>query len=250
MSYISLSYNLGYNLMKCRDLVELQLPACCLKFVSALEYRVRNARLNDDLSLNTMARANLVVLAWNICIYFVKFHDIFQLYRPPRWAALAGEDGSWSMWYSTHCHDYTANAAHWSTASSFYCLLIPRDSGKSILTVPKLGPEQSYLDSVKKNQNNRSLSQPWVRAGIYIVPTVWQDNGRDGLQVQSLESSESVCVLRMKIMRLNLSLSLFPVYSLWAHRQFKESGHFMAFCCDSLAVGRTSINLWKKERKK
>lgn len=177
MSYISLSYNLGYNLMKCRDLVELQPPACCLKFVRALEYHVRNARLNDDLSLNMMARASLVVLAWNICIYFVKFHDIFQLYRPPHWAALAGKDGSWSMWYSTHCHDYTANAAHWCTASSFYCLLIPRDSGKSILTVRKLGLEQSYLDSVKKNQNNRSLSQPWVRAGIYIVPTVWQTTG-------------------------------------------------------------------------
>lgn len=60
MSYISLSYNLGYNLMKYRDLVELQLHACYLQFVRALEYHVRNARLNDNLSLNTMARAKLM----------------------------------------------------------------------------------------------------------------------------------------------------------------------------------------------
>lgn len=51
---------------------------------------------------------------------------------------------------------------------------------------------------------------------IYCAYSV-ADNGRAGLQVQSLESSESVCVLLMKIMRFNLPLSLFPVYSLWAH---------------------------------
>lgn len=86
----------------------------------------------------------------------------------------------------------------------------------------------------------------------YIVPTVWQNKRRAGMQVSSIKRSVSVCVRFMKIMRLNLPVSFFPVYFflLWAHCLDCVRSPGLAFCCDStVANGLTSTNHWKKKKK-
>lgn len=74
-----------------------------------------------------------------------------------------------------------------------------------------------WKTNIKKNKDKVRANQ-FVQANtVYTLHTMWQDNRRAGMQVHSVDRSVSVCVCLVKIMRLNLPVSFFPVYNHYGH---------------------------------